>query len=1573
MPRKTLQTSVKKGAREAARKKAVKAGNDFCQALFEWGDDAIFLFDRIGRCLDVNPSGCRLLGSSPRRLRSRLLTEILLSLDGSDDCRRLQGLRRGQTKSCGLRVCRDDGREVPVDARAKGLAQGCVLVVLRERSVSLPIHEQLRESERFLDSVLEYLPGMVFIKDAADLRFVRFNKAGVDLLGYTRDELLGKNDYDFFPQHEADFFTTKDREVLASGRLLDIAEEPIQTRVNGMRLLHTKKVPILDEHGRPQYLLGLSEDITEQYQQRVRDADRRQQLKRLAELSLTLSGDPDEVLDQAVRIIGELFSVKVVCVSEIVGRDLHFKSVYVNGKVFRDVGGCPLAVTPCATVEKNKDLRIFDHVTERFPQAAFLKDHQAVGYCGFPATGHSGRVVAVTCLLDDKPLALTEDEQDILRIFGQRIASEIERAGHIAEQQRAEDRLRLSEARMESLLSASPAVIYSSKATGDYGAIFVSHNVTKILGYRQEEFIADSGFWADRVHPDDRERVFAELPRLFDRGMHEHEYRFLHKDGTYRWVRDELRVIRDRDGQPVELVGCMSDITSRKQAELRLVESEMRFRHVVENLPAGLVLIDEDGAIIMVNAEMERFFGYRREELVGQSIDRLVPSRYQSAHRSNRLDCFRNPQVTRLGAGRDLFGLRKDGSEFAIEIGLTPLTTPQGMQVLASIMDITGRRLAEEALRASESKYRRIVETATEGIWQIDEHNLTTFVNRQMAEMLGYRVEEMMGRSLYDFMDEEAKLVASAAIERRRQGIAEEHEFRLQKKDGALIWTLISTNPLKDDAGQYIGTLALVSDITKSRSDRERVEAAEQQLRHVMDSLLVFVGLFSPDSVFLDANRTSFEAAGLTREDAIGKRYRDTYWASDLPESCRTVEDAIARAAQGEIVRTEVAVRVAPDRVLTMDAFFNPIYDREGCVSQVVGSGIDITERKRTEDELRASEERLRLALYAAKQGLYDLDLTTGKAEVNDEYAMMLGYTPAEFEETNARWAERLHPDDRKQVYGAYESYVRGEIPAYEVEFRQRTKSGDWKWIHSIGSIVERDTGGRPLRMLGTHLDITERKQTELALKRQEALLESFFSQSLDGCFFMMLDEPVEWNGGVDKDQVLEQIFARQRITRVNDAMLAQYGGVRERFLGLTPNDLLAHNLSYPKELWRSMLDQGRLAIQTIEQKLDGTPMWIEGEYVCLYDEQGRFSGHFGVQREITAQKRMEEELRRNEVRLSEAQRLAKLGNWELDLLSNHLVWSDEIFRIFEIDKARFKTSYEAFLNAIHPDDRAMVNGAYTTSVAEHQPYMLVHRLLMPDGRIKYVQEHGETDYDESGRPIRSRGTVQDVTDRRLAELHIENALQEKVTLLREVHHRVKNNLQIISSLLYFQAKKIRNPEDISVFQEGRDRLKSMILVHEKLYRSNDLTRIEFDDYVRALTEGICESYRPLSKKIDIVIDVPSMILPLEIAMPAGMILNELLTNAFKYAFPDERGGVVRICVIPAEDAFEILVEDTGVGFPGGVNPERPETFGLQLIYGLTSQLGGRVSFKDAGGSKGGSSVRVHVPIPVRTDERTLS
>ncbi|MEB3336846.1 MAG: ATP-binding protein, partial [Leptolyngbyaceae bacterium] len=126
--------------------------------------------------------------------------------------------------------------------------------------------EEIKQVQRFLTSIIENIPNMIFVKDAKDLRFIRINKTGEDLLGYSREELLGKNDYDFFPKHEADFFTTKDRDILKAGNILDIAEEPIQTRDRGLRILHTKKLPILDDTGNPQYILGISEDITERKQ-----------------------------------------------------------------------------------------------------------------------------------------------------------------------------------------------------------------------------------------------------------------------------------------------------------------------------------------------------------------------------------------------------------------------------------------------------------------------------------------------------------------------------------------------------------------------------------------------------------------------------------------------------------------------------------------------------------------------------------------------------------------------------------------------------------------------------------------------------------------------------------------------------------------------------------------------------------------------------------------------------------------------------------------------------------------------------------------------------------------------------------------------------------------------------------------------------------------------------------------------------------------------------------------------------------------------------------------------------------
>lgn len=241
------------------------------RSLFEEVPIAYQSLDIEGRYLDVNKGLCTLLGYSSDELLGKPFDDFW-----PPDVRDLfpagfVSFKRTGSATNQLRLRRKDGGEIAVilegrvqrDPEGNFLRTHCILTDITDQK---RIEENLRRSEVFITSVLENLPNMIFVKDAKDFRFVRFNKAGEELLGYRRHELLGKNDYNIFPKEEADFFTAKDREVLRSGHLLDIPEEPIQTKGNGLRFLHTKKIPICSADGTPQYLLGISEDITERKQ-----------------------------------------------------------------------------------------------------------------------------------------------------------------------------------------------------------------------------------------------------------------------------------------------------------------------------------------------------------------------------------------------------------------------------------------------------------------------------------------------------------------------------------------------------------------------------------------------------------------------------------------------------------------------------------------------------------------------------------------------------------------------------------------------------------------------------------------------------------------------------------------------------------------------------------------------------------------------------------------------------------------------------------------------------------------------------------------------------------------------------------------------------------------------------------------------------------------------------------------------------------------------------------------------------------------------------------------------------------
>ena len=311
-------------------------------------------------------------------------------------------------------------------------------------------------------------------------------------------------------------------------------------------------------------------------------------LKRLYELSMTLSGDPMDIFVHVARMIGELLDVKVVCLSEIRGSELYFLSVYAQGQIHIDAGHCAIAITPCATVEASKEIRIYDRVMERFPKAQFLRDHDAYAYCGFPSLDNAGKVVAVTCLLDDRPREFDEEDQSFLIIAGQRIGMEIARKRLEEARQASLVALRQSEERLKLALRGAALGLWDWNI--QTGEVFYSDRWIDMLGYLREELASDYAQWERLVHPDDLPVVLTTLQAHLtgETPYYEVEHRLLTRAGGWKWVWSSGSVWqRDAAGLPLRAAGTHQDISLRKELEERLSQQQAMLTHAQRVTIAG--------------------------------------------------------------------------------------------------------------------------------------------------------------------------------------------------------------------------------------------------------------------------------------------------------------------------------------------------------------------------------------------------------------------------------------------------------------------------------------------------------------------------------------------------------------------------------------------------------------------------------------------------------------------------------------------------------------------------------------------------------------------------------------------------------------------------------------------------------------------------------------------------------------------------------------------------------------------------------------------------------------------------
>jgi two-component sensor histidine kinase len=272
----------------------------------------------------------------------------------------------------------------------------------------------------------------------------------------------------------------------------------------------------------------------------------------------------------------------------------------------------------------------------------------------------------------------------------------------------------------------------------------------------------------------------------------------------------------------------------------------------------------------------------------------------------------------------------------------------------------------------------------------------------------------------------------------------------------------------------------------------------------------------------------------------------------------------------------------------------------------------------------------------------------------------------------------------------------------------------------------------------------------------------------------------------------------------------------------------------------------------------------------------------------------------------------------------------------------------------IHPDDLFAIQQTVDRVIADRVDTVFTHeyRIVAADGSTKWIFDRGQSVFDESGNYLHDDGILFDISDRKRAEADLQVSIKEKELLLKELHHRVKNNLQIISSIFSLQSQHVDNPEIRSILRESQNRIISIALIHEKLYQSDTIANLNLAEYIETLAINLFTSYGISSKDIRLNLNVCDVYLNIDTAIPCGLIINELVSNCLKHAFLDRASGEVSITLsVLSEGVLNLKVHDNGIGIPENLDIKKVSSLGLSLVDALVFQIKGELSMSNQNGA----------------------
>jgi len=583
---------------------------------------------------------------------------------------------------------------------------------------------------------------------------------------------------------------------------------------------------------------------------------------------------------------------------------------------------------------------------------------------------------------------------------------------------------------------------------------------------------------------------------------------------------------------------------------------------------------------------------------------------------------------------------------------------------------------------------------------------------------------------------------------------------------------------------------------------------------------------------------------------------------------------------------------------------------------------------KREPEGTAAAGELLKAALDAAPDGIMIVDLDGRISWFNDPFVRMWGIPRETFEgktkeEVQVFIANQLAQPER------FENAIRQMMSNPEEASFERMRLKD-------GRVFERLSrphllAGRIVGRVCSFRDVTERLRMETALRDSEERYRIVSSITTDYFFRITLGV----DGRAEMDMVSENFPSITGRTLKDVAQLDRWADF------IHPDDFGR----VQQLLLKLRTDGGEGELDCRSYVHGGQERWIHVVGRAVTPPGGaRPSMIIGAVKDITERKRMEAELRDSHRLLDEAQTISKIGGWEYDVARKRIMWTDEVYRIYGVDRTLDINDVENDLSFYDPESRERVGRAFTEAVKDGKPYDLEARFTATDGTSKWVRTVGRPVV-KDGRVVKVIGNIIDVTDRRLMEEELRRTVRQKEVLMKEVQHRVKNSLSVVSSLLGLDSESLPDGRSREIFANVRSRIQAISIIYDQMVRLNDPGNVDLRDLIVRIVDLIFKSYVSDPGRFALKTDLEEISLDTKRAVPLALIVNELIVNAVKYSHPAGETGEIRIGLHETDGRLELRVEDDGIGFPSGLDPEAGESPGLVLIRLLAGQLDGTLSF----------------------------